>query len=191
MLHLAELPGYGPPLFTVAGRRVVYLTEEDAPALERLFARCSDYFELLEGRPAGQPAALEQLRDGPAARVPHDLINLGLLGSDGEIAGLIGAMRHHRVPNQWYLGLLLLDPAWRGRGFGSTVYWAFQHWIMAQGAESIALAVPADNGRAHRFWGSLGFGSPRSDPMRRIGLKCHSLIEYEKDLQPVRWRDGR
>ena len=182
MLHLAELPGYSPPLFTVAGRRVVRLTEADAPALGRLFARCDDYFELLEGRPAGPTAALGQLRDGPVERVPHDLINLGLLGPDGELAGLIGALRHHRVPDQWYLGFLLLDPAWRGRGLGSTVYWAFQNWIATQGAASIVLAVLAGNTRAHRFWQSLGFGSPRSYPVRQIGLKHHILIEYEKDL---------
>lgn len=178
MLHLAELPGYGPPFFTVAGRRVVRLAETDAPALERLFTRCGDYFDLLEGRPAGPAAALERLRDG----VPHDRIDLGLIGSDGEITGLIGATRHHRTASQWYLDPLLLDPAWRGRGFGSTVYWSFQHWIVAQGARSIALAVPAANGRAHRFWQSLGFGRPHSHPMRRIGLRHHVLIEYEKEL---------
>ena len=86
------------------------------------------------------------------------------------------------APNQWYLGFLLLDPAWRGRGMGSTAYWAFQHWAVSQGADSILLAVLAENVRGQRFWESLGFAQPRSYPARQIGLKRHVLIEYEKAL---------
>ena len=182
MIQFAEMPGRSRPLFTVAGRRVAALSEADAPALQRLFDRCADYFELLEGRPAGPGAALEELRDGPPERVPHDLFTLGIDGGAGELAGFIGALRHHRRPNQWYLGFLLLDPAWRGSGFGSTAYWAFQHWIAGQGAESVLLAVLADNARGRRFWQSLGFALPRSYPARQIGLKRHVLIEYEKPL---------
>ena len=182
MIQLAEIPDCAPPLFTVAGRRMFHLTEADAPQIQRLFARCADYFTLVEGRPAGPDAALAQLRDGPAERVPDDLVNLGIADRDGGLAGLFGLLRHHRRPDQWYLGLMLLDPAWRGYGFGSTVYWSVQHWLEHQGAESIVLAVVADNHRADRFWRSLGFGRPRSYPARRIGLKRHILIESEKDL---------
>ena len=182
MIQFAEIPGLSPSLFTVAGRRVRPLGDADAPALQRLFDRCGDYFDLLEGRPAGPEAAWDELRDGPPGRVPHDLFALGIDGGQGEFAGYIGALRHHRRPDQWYLGFLLLDPAWRGRGLGSTAYWAFQHWIKAQGANSLLLAVIAENERGHRFWQSLGFGSPRGYPARQIGLKRHVLIEYEKTL---------
>ncbi|HEV2678022.1 MAG TPA: GNAT family N-acetyltransferase [Aliidongia sp.] len=182
MIQLAEIQGYGPSLFAVAGRRVVRLTEADAAVLQRLLSRCDDYFEMLEGRPAGPTAALEQLRDAPGGCLPDDIVHLGILGRDGELLGLIGALRHHCRPDQWYLGFLLLDPAWRGRGVGSTAYWAFQQWAAAQGAQSIVLAVLKDNERAHRFWRSLGFGDPRSYPVRQIGLKRHILIEYEKNL---------
>jgi len=183
MIQFADIPGLSPSLFTVAGRRVRLLGDADAPALQRLFDRCGDYFDLLEGSPARPDAAREELRDGPPERVPHDLFAFGIDGGQGELAGYIGALRHHRRPNQWYLGFLLLDPAWRGRGVGSTAYWAFQHWIVAQGADSLQLAVLAENGRGRRFWQSLGFGSPRSYPPRPIGLKRHVLIEYEKDLR--------
>ena len=182
MIQFADMPGQSLPLFTVAGRRVRLLDEPDAPALQRLFDRCGDYFDLLEGRPAHPEAALEELRAGPPGRALNDLFTLGIDGGQGELAGFIGASRHHPRPNQWYLGFLLLDPAWRGRGMGSTAYWAFQHWIVAQGADSLLLAVLAENERGRRFWQSLGFGSPRSYPARRIGRKHHILIEYEKDL---------
>ncbi|GGF31434.1 hypothetical protein GCM10011611_42010 [Aliidongia dinghuensis] len=182
MIQIAEAPPSAPSLFTVAGRRVFRLTEADAPMIQRLFARSADYFELVEGGPAGPDAALGQLRDGPAERASEDIINLGIADRDGGLAGLVGVLRHHRVPDQWYLGLMLLDPAWRGYGFGSTVYWSVQHWIERQGGRSILLAVVASNHRAHRFWQSLGFALPRSYPARRIGRRQHVLIEYEKAL---------
>jgi RimJ/RimL family protein N-acetyltransferase len=118
MIQFAENPGRSRPLFTVAGRRVVALDRADAPALQRLFERCGDYFDLLEGRPAAADAALEEILAGPPERAPHDLFSLGIEDATGEFAGFIGAIRHHRRPNQWYLGFLLLDPTVRGRGFG-------------------------------------------------------------------------
>jgi GNAT superfamily N-acetyltransferase len=180
MTQFAEMPGLNRPLFTVAGRRVVALDPSDAPALQRLFERCGDYFELLEGRPPAPNAALNEILDGPPERVPHDLFSLGIEDGAGELLGLISGLRHHRRPNQWYVGFLLLDPVVRGRGLGSTAYWAFQHWIAAQGAESLLLAVLEENERARRFWQSLGFASRHAYPARQIGLKRHVLIEYEK-----------
>jgi GNAT superfamily N-acetyltransferase len=182
MIQLAEISSRTPALFTVAGRCVRQLGQEDAPALQRLLERSSDYYEMLEGRPARPEAAHEEMFDGPAERVPHDVIALGIEDGVGGFGGFIGAVRHHRRPNQWYLGFQLLDPAWRGRGLGSTAYWAFQHWAVAQGADSMLLAVLAENIRGQRFWESLGYAQPRCYPAREIGLKQHVLIEYEKRL---------
>jgi GNAT superfamily N-acetyltransferase len=184
MIQFAETPGCGPTLFTVAGRPTIALTVADAPLVERLFARSEDYFRMVAGRPAGPDTALEALRDGPAERVPDNLVNLGIFDRDGGLAGMIGLARHHRVPDQWYLGLLLLAPAWRGHGIGSTAYWSAQHWIERQGGRSILLGVVEENHRAHRFWQSLGFGTARRYPARQIGLRQHVVIEYEKTLSP-------
>ena len=184
MIQCADAPLAHAPLLTVAGRHVVPLTEADAPIVQRLFDRAADYFMLVEGRPAGPDAAMEQLTRGPAGHGPDDLVNLGVADRDGGLAGLVGLVRDHRAPGQWYLGLMLLDPAWRGYGYGSTVYWSIQHWLESQGARSILLAAVERNHRAHRFWLSLGFGNPRPYPPRRIGLKEHVLVEYEKTLRP-------
>jgi GNAT superfamily N-acetyltransferase len=177
MIQFADIPGRSSPLFTVAGQRVRLLGGPDAPALQRLFDRCGDYFELPEGRPARPDAALDTLRDSPSDGGQRDAFSLGIDGSRGELAGFIDTWRDDRRPTQWSLDLLLLDPAWRGRGIGSTAYWALQHWIIAQGGDSIALADGNDRGR--RVWQSLGFAK-RSHP---TGLKRHTLTGYEKDLR--------
>jgi len=154
--------------------------------LQQLLERCGDYYELVEGRSAGPGAAIDELTDGPAERIPHDLFCLGIMDRHYTLAGAIGALRNHRRPNQWYLGLMLLDPVQRNQGFGAAAYRAFENWIATQGADSILLAVVEANVRAARFWQSQGFGWPRCYPERTIGLRRHVLIEYEKDLRPDR-----
>ena len=170
------------PLFTVAGREVVRLSMYDAPVLQRLLERCGDYYAMVEGRPASPNAAIEELTEGPPERVPHDLFALGIAGAPGELAGIVGALRHHRRPNQWYLGLMLLDPEMRGRGLGSAAYLAFEKWVIGEGGDSILLAVVEPNRRALQFWESVGFGWPRCYPERTLGLRRHVLIELEKSL---------
>jgi len=150
--------------------------------LQRLLELCGDYYELVEGRPAGPNAASEELTDGPSERVPHDLFCFGISSSQDTLIGAIGTLRNHRRPNQWYLGLLLLAPNARGRGLGASSYRAFERWVIGQGADSILLAAVAANSRAARFWQTQGFGWPRSYPERTIGLRRHVLIEYEKSL---------
>jgi hypothetical protein len=41
-----------PPAFTVAGHRIDRLGLQDAPMLQHLLGLCSDYYALVEGRPA-------------------------------------------------------------------------------------------------------------------------------------------
>ena len=169
-------------VFTAAGRSVVLLPGAAAPALQHLLERCGDYYVLAEGRPVGPNGAIREMSEGPAERVPQDLLHLGIMGEDGRLDGVIGVLRHHRRPDQWYLGLMLLDPAQRGGGLGRAVYQRFERWIAGQGADSVVLAVLEANARAARFWESLGFAQPRCYPARTIGLRRHVLIEYEKDI---------
>jgi GNAT superfamily N-acetyltransferase len=173
-----------PTLFSVGGRNVVRLSTGDAPILQRLLESCAEYYELVEGAPAGPGSALGELTEGPAERVPHDLFCLGIIDRPNTLAGVIGALRGHRREGQWYVGLMLLDPSWRGRGFGRAAYAAFEEWIIGQGADSVLLAVVEANERAARFWQGCGFGAPRRYPERTIGQRRHVLIEFEKKLSP-------
>jgi GNAT superfamily N-acetyltransferase len=170
-------------VFSAGGYGVTRLSTEEAPMLQRLLERCADYYELVEGRSTSPDAAVSELTEGPPARVPQDLFCLGIRGEAEELAGVIGTLRHHRRANQWYLGLMLLDPALRGRGLGQRMYAAFEGWISGQGADSLLLAVVEANTRAARFWQAMGFGSPNRYPERTIGLRRHVLIEFEKVLK--------
>ncbi len=180
-LGQADLEGMTEPLFTAAGRPVIRLGGSEIPALQRLIERCQDYYELVNGEPAGPDEARKELTDWPPEPAPKALC-LGIAGEGGDLIGLIGVLRHHRRPDQWYVGTMLLDPARRGQGFGRAVYEAFEAWIVGEGGNSILLAVVEPNHRAARFWESVGFDAPRCYPERPMGRLRHVLIEYEKDI---------
>jgi GNAT superfamily N-acetyltransferase len=171
-----------PLLFNVAGHDVVRLSTQDAALLQRLLERCADYYEMAEGRAPGPAAAIDEMTQAPPERPPDDVFSLGILGEPNELIGVIGALRNHRRERQWYLALLLLDPAMRGKGLGTAAYRTFEAWIRNEGADSLLLAVLEVNVSAARFWQKLGFGWPRCYPEREIGLRRHILIEFEKVL---------
>lgn len=171
-------------MFTVSALDAIKLTIAEAAALQDLLDLCTDYYEMVEGRPAGSDAAMEEIKSSPAGCNIDDLFCLGLRNNAGKIIGVISALRHHRRLNQWYLGFFMLHPEWRGRHIGRTVYAAFEDWLSHQGADSILLSVVELNKRAERFWQSLGFAFLQLHPSTAIGLRRHCLVEYEKTLPP-------
>ncbi len=177
------MPNNAAPLFTVQGLHASLLTADAAPELQHLLNRCPDYFHLVEGRPPPPEAAETELHSRPPEVAAEDLLNLGLRNGP-TLVGVLQTLRHYRRANQWYIGLLLFDPAFRNAGRGTAVYSAFETWIADQGAESILLAVVVENPAAARFWERLGFAHPRRYPATKIGLRRHILTEYEKSLPP-------
>jgi GNAT superfamily N-acetyltransferase len=171
-------------LFTARGLQAFQLTQIDAPALQKLLERCTDYFELLEGRRPRRDAALRELRSAPPGIPLGNLTPLGLYAANGALVGFILVIRHCWRQNQWYLSLQLLEPKWRGRGVGKDVYLAFEAWAKSRMADSILLSVVSANQRAAYFWETAGFGLPRCYAPQAFGRKRHVLIEYEKTLTP-------
>jgi GNAT superfamily N-acetyltransferase len=158
------------------------LAEADAPKLQRLLERCYDYFDMVEGRRPKGDAALKDLRDTPPGVPLSNLAPVGLFAVNGNLVGVILAVRHFRRENQWYLSLQLLEPRWRGRRVGREIYLGFEAWAKSEGADSILLSVVNANQRASHFWEAVGFGLPRCYPAQAFGRKRHVLIEYEKTL---------
>jgi GNAT superfamily N-acetyltransferase len=175
------------PAFTAAGLIAIPLTDSDAPALQSLFERCADYFNLAEGHSPGPDAALHELHDRPPDCPPENIHCLGLY--DGAIMnGVICALCQYPAESTWYLGLMLLDPTLRAQGHGAALYAAFETYAAALGAKTILLAVLEANHRAAAFWERQNFAFPRAYPARPFGNRRHIIIEYEKRLAytPIR-----
>ncbi|HLM46985.1 MAG TPA: GNAT family N-acetyltransferase, partial [Myxococcaceae bacterium] len=110
----------GEALFEVEAYRVQRISEEDAPLLRKLGERCGDHLELHYGSPVDPEQLVRDLvTDLPPGKSLADKFGLGLFESAGRLVGGIDVVRDYPEPREWYLGLMLLDPAHRNRGLGA------------------------------------------------------------------------
>jgi GNAT superfamily N-acetyltransferase len=155
------------------------LGEAEQPALQRLLERCADFEILMRGSPPAAEAAQELLEACPAGHPIEKKLVFGL-ERDDELVGALDVLRDYPQPNDWYLGLLLLEPQARSGGLGERVVANLRSWIAAQGGRAIHLAVQDVNEDGARFWLRMGFQpvdiggqaqDGRANPVTRMELK--------------------
>jgi len=144
-------------MFQVDGSTVVQLGAEDVPALRKLVERCHVFMELVYG--AVEPDAAEQILEGlPPGRTSEDKFVFGLYANGTkELLGVLDAVRGFPEPDEWIIGLFLLDPAHRRAGLGARFISAFEQWVRGQGASGLRLVVQEQNPDALRFWQRQGY----------------------------------
>jgi GNAT superfamily N-acetyltransferase len=152
------------PTFLLKGYQVVRLTLADAPELQDLYERCTDYHEAHEGVPTRPGAGEEELCAGPPGRSLEDKLPFGIYSMGGELIGYLELFRNYPAEGEWWIGLLMLDPKVRGQGLGGEIYQSARTWAAEQGAHSILLGVLEEEHAAERFWQRQGFSELRRDP---------------------------
>ena len=168
-----------PSLLPLGDYRV--LTPADIPAIYDLYRRCDDYFLLQDGEQA-TPRDVELLFNAvPSTRSPDDQIVIGFW-QDLNLYGLAAVLTGYPQAEDTYLGLLLLDPSSRNRGFGRKIYPAVEHWASLNGARRMLVAVIRDNEAALRFWGHLGFDKLRVTGPTHYKHKAHVVTELTRSL---------
>lgn len=157
------------------------LTEGDAPAVAALFVRCADDFLLQDGVVPGLADAVALFTDVPPEKAVRDQTILGWRDDQGLYA-VAAILCDYPCADSWYLGLLLVDVAQRGRGLGRTLYGTVAAWAVSRGAREMRLAVLEANVAADRFWRSLGFVERRRVGPDRFKKKLHRRIELSQSL---------
>ena len=76
---------------------------------------------------------------------------------DGTLVGAIDLLRDYPAADEWYIGLLLLEPDARGARLGRSIVDALVVWILRQEGRYIRLAVQDQNVAGARFWRRCGF----------------------------------
>jgi GNAT superfamily N-acetyltransferase len=128
------------------------LTPADAAAVQTVYDRSDDYFELI-GEPAGDAA---DLWHGLPPEADPAKLSVHAVG-DPEAVGVVAVLRDWPRPATWLIGLLLLEPAVRGRGLGPQVVAEVEARARAAGADRLRVAVIPGNDPALAFWQRLGF----------------------------------
>lgn len=148
----------------------------DASRVLALFERAADYVRL----ESGAPPDLDYLRatfDGPPTLAAEDRFVLGL-ERGGELLGTAAYIRNFYDRDEWYMGLLLLDPVLRGQGYGTRLAQRVLAHARAEQGARIRIAVLDANARARAFWEAQGYelersvaGDPNGDGHKRHVLK--------------------
>lgn len=146
----------------VEGFRVTRLSADDAPALQDLFERATDFFELCEGGPPRPDEALIELTHLPPGFTPDDLYAFGFHRTT--LDAVIVLLRDHRADRAWWIGLLLLDPDLRHSGVGTRIVDATRAWLATQDAATIYIGVVPANTNALRFWHARAFEDVNRQP---------------------------
>ncbi|MBI5958244.1 MAG: GNAT family N-acetyltransferase [Chloroflexi bacterium] len=163
-------------LFSTPDYRVARLTDADRATVQTLLERCADYFDLVEGFPPSDHAAADLFLDVAPGKTLDDKLLLGVWDVSGGLAGVLDVMCDYPTPGEWFIGLMLIDPARRGQGIGEQICRAFATWAAQQGVTVMGLGVVEANAGALRFWQRMGFEIVRRTPPRPFGNRTHVVI---------------
>lgn len=147
---------------------MIRLVPSDLPELSELCRACTEYYELVEGRPATEESAAEILGP-PDARLAHGTKHVWGIESHDKLIAVGELLQDHPAPGEWYIGLMLVAPAQRRNGLGTGFCKALLDWMATQGARTARLGVHERNAEARRFWERHGFSHER-DVVARVGL---------------------
>jgi RimJ/RimL family protein N-acetyltransferase len=158
------------------------LSINDAPVLQRLYERCSDYHELEEGVATVPHAGERMLRALPEGKDLEDKFVFGVFTPQQDIVGMIDLIRDHPTQGEWWIGLLMFDPAVRGAGLGEAFLTEMVNWVAAQNGTAMYIAVLEQNPKAQRFWGRQGFVERWRQSATAHSGQVNTVIGMRKDL---------
>lgn len=150
--------------------------ENDFEDVLDLAERARDYV-LLEVGHAPDRTYVQQFFEATPPDLGRECLMHFAVMQDSAIAGVICIADGYEFPEDWWLGLVLLDPAYRGRGIGKQALDLIKARAAAAGRQAVKLAVLDTNIRAKMFWAREGFdlhrlapATPDSDGHDRIVL---------------------
>jgi GNAT superfamily N-acetyltransferase len=126
--------------------------------LQALLERCHEFIALTCHRAVRPDEAGELLAAVPPGLSVDDKVVFGLFAErPDELVGVIDLLRGYPSADSWWIGLCLIDPAWRGRGLGERVIADLHAWFRQGGATASWLCVVEQNPGGLRFWQRAGY----------------------------------
>lgn len=143
-----------------------------------LATRAADYAVLEIGRVPDKAYIDDFFRAHPPGLDSDCLLHFGVMEGPAMV-GMICIARGYEFPDDWWIGLMLIDPAFRGQQIGHKVVSLVKDRARRAEVNMLKLAVLRANPRALRFWHREGFtfhrdapALPGSDGHDRVVLKC-------------------
>jgi len=159
------------------------LTPNDSGILQRLYEKCPDYFEIVEGRPALPGAAAEDITACAPFKNIKDKFLYGIFDGQNRLTGIFEGFKDYPQTGTWWIGLFMLAPEARGKNVGRAIIKKFEESAFAGSARKIKLGIVEDNAPAFAFWKKCGFEFSSKTEPKIFGLKTQPVHIYEKTLK--------
>lgn len=135
---------------------------QDAERVLHLCLKARDFVELETGGGPDVDYVHEIMTEAPPGVPLEHLWCWSHTDANGMLDGIVTCLKGFYGPDEWYLGLLLLDPAARGAGLGTLMARRVIAQARADNATCLRIAVLDVNPRACTFWERLKFSYEKS-----------------------------
>ena len=127
----------------------------DRAAVAAMLAEAADYYDLWLGHAPGAAEVAGVFSAGPPGCDAARSYRLGLF--DGGLVGVAELSFGFPDAMDAYLGLMILSPMARGRGYGAQFLGHIEGLARARDATGLYLGVLDRNPRGRAFWERMGF----------------------------------
>ncbi len=158
------------------------LSGDDELDVQALCERCSDFSELIEGRPPEKDAGHGILFDLPPNKTMKDKFVFGVYKETGDLAAVIDLVKDYIAPGEWIIGLLMIDPGERGKGLGKDLHAFIKAWVLERHGNVLRIGVVEANRRGYKFWCEMGY-TETDRVSTTYGNKTHTVIIMQSLLK--------
>ena len=130
----------------------------DLAAVEALYQAAAEFWVMSDRKPPSRHKAAEFFTDCPPGCDPGASQRFGFFEQE-RLVGVAELAFGFPNSEDSYLGLMLFDPAARGRGLGQVFLAEVERRARAKGCPRLLLAVLEENTGGWRFWQRQGFSS--------------------------------
>ena len=156
------------------------LNPPDIPALQSLFEKAADYFELATGLTPAADEARRAFVAGPATKAVDDKRVIGAFDSQDVLVGVLDALVDFPGDGEWTMGMLLLEPAHRGSGLGGAFLDEYERWAAECGARRFHTALVAHHEPGARFLEARGYVRQRELEGYDAGGRRPTVVFFSK-----------
>jgi len=125
--------------------------------VETIVRAAADYYLIVQGTPAPPEEVDEFFNAVPPGYALKDLFPVGFY-ADGRMVGIGGLLKGWNAPDKAMIGLLVLDPAVRGKGYGGAAVRLMEEMARSwSDIRRLRVGVVACNTNALAFWRRVGY----------------------------------
>jgi hypothetical protein len=99
------------------------LSPADLDLVILLNNKCIDFFLFQNGQPPSEADAREVFESVAPPCPGATKLPIGIFDQFGKLVGLTDVLRGYRTASDWYIGLMLLAPAFQGQRFSTQAVW--------------------------------------------------------------------